>query len=108
MARGGSRPNAGRKPGASAEKTREVANRVAADGDITPLEVLVASMRAIYAQAVGGVTVDDGGKPVTPLQLYAMAAEVASKAAPFIHPRLSSVEMNANVTSHEAAIDDLA
>lgn len=107
MARGGARPNAGRKVGASAEKTREVANKIAADGDITPLEVMVASMRAIYAKAQSGIEVEDGSKTVTPLQLYAMAADVASKAAPFIHPKLSSIEMNANVTNHEAALDQL-
>jgi hypothetical protein len=108
MARGGVRPNAGRKPGAASEKTREAANRIAEDGEITPLEVMVASMRAIYAKAQAGVSVeDDAGKVVEPLQLYVLAADVASKAAPFIHPKLSSVEMNANVTNHEAALDQL-
>lgn len=109
MARGGSRPNAGRKPGASVEKTREVANKVAADGEVTPLEVMVESMRAIYEKAQAGVAVEDSetGKVTSPLQLYILAADVASKAAPFIHPKLSSVEMNANVTNHEAALDQL-
>lgn len=107
MARGGARPNAGRKPGASVEKTREVANKIAVDGDVTPLEVMVASMRAIYEKAQEGQVVDDGGRTLTPLALYAMAADVASKAAPFIHPKLSSVEMNANVTNHEADLEKL-
>jgi hypothetical protein len=105
MARGGARPNAGRKAGASSEKTREVANKVAADGDVTPLEVMVATMRAIYEKAVAGKDVEDveTGKVSSPLQLYVMAADVASKAAPFIHPKLSSVEMNANVTTRTLA-----
>lgn len=33
--------------------------------------------------------------------------EAAKAAAPYVHARLSSVEMNANVTNHEAALDDL-
>lgn len=107
MARGGVRPNAGRKPGASVEKTRAVANKVAADGDVTPLEVMVDSMRHFYALAKAGKAVPDGEKVLTPSQLYAMAADVANKAAPFIHPKLSSVEMNATVTNHEAALDEL-
>lgn len=108
MARGGTRPNAGRKPGASVEKTRAVANKVASDGDVTPLEVMVESMRHFYSLARTGEAVPDGEKVLTPSQLYAMAADVANKAAPFIHPKLSSVEMNANVTNHEASLDDLA
>lgn len=93
MARGGSRPNAGRKPGASVERTREVANRIAADGELTPLEVMVRSMRAIFDKASGGEAVEDGTRVMSPLQLYALAADVASKAAPFIHPKLAAVEM---------------
>ena len=107
MARGGPRPNAGRKPGASVEKTRAVANKVSTDGDVTPLEVMIESMRYFFALAKAGDAVADGEKVLTPSQLYVLAADAANKAAPFIHPKLSSVEMNANVTNHEAALDDL-
>lgn len=106
MARGGSRPNAGRKPGASVEKTREVANKVAADGEVTPLEVMVESMRAIFDKARAGENVSEGERTLTPLQLYVMAADVASKAAPFIHPKLSNIE--ASLTGKDGGPVDMS
>jgi hypothetical protein len=41
------------------------------------------------------------------IAMKAMRFEAAKAAAPYIHPKLSSVEMNANVTNHEAALDEL-
>lgn len=74
MARGGKRPNAGRKPGAVTTKTREIADRAAAEG-ITPLEVMLEAMRAHYEAN----RLDE-------------AAEKAKDAAPYIHARLAAVE----------------
>jgi hypothetical protein len=73
---GGRRPGAGRKPGSKSRKSREAADKLAASG-ITPLEIMVARMR------------DEpiNGKPVTDEQF-----EAAQAAAPYIHPRLSSVD----------------
>ena len=88
MARGGPRPNAGRKAGAATKKTKEIADRAAEEG-ITPLEYLLSVMRNEVNE-----------------QKDRMSAAVA--AAPFIHAKLSSVELNATVTTHEASLDDLA
>lgn len=69
--RGGARKGAGRKPGAATKKTREVADKAASEG-ITPLEYLLDVMRN-----------SGDGKA-------RMAAAMA--AAPYIHPKLASVE----------------
>lgn len=77
---GGSRSGAGRKRGAASKKTREVADKAIAKG-ITPLEVMLSAMR----QAYQANNLKD-------------AAGYAKDAAPYIHPRLSSVAMQANAT----------
>lgn len=71
---GGRRPGAGRKPGSTTAKTREIADKAAAEG-ITPLEYMLKLMR-------------DEEKP------EAVRLDAAKSAAPYIHPRLSSIEAN--------------
>lgn len=88
--RGGARKGAGRKPGSTTKKTREIADRAAQLG-ITPLEVMLEAMNSLR----------NSGE-------LEKAASIAKDAAPYMHPRLSAVEMNAKVTTHEAAIEDLA
>lgn len=94
MARGGPRPNsggkrpgAGRKKGAATKKTRKVANKIAADGEITPLQVMVEAMR--YHYAAGNLD---------------RAAELAKDAAPYLHPRLSSVQRQGTSEDHRLEI----
>jgi hypothetical protein len=77
--RGGRRPGAGRKPGAATHKTRDIADKAVADG-ITPLEVMLEAMKAL--RGAGDIE---------------KAASVAKDAAPYVHPKLSSIEMNAKV-----------
>ena len=85
---GGRRPGAGRKPGSAARKTREIADRAAEEG-ITPLEVMLKAMR-IHADA----------------ERWDDAASVAKDAAPYMHARLSSVDMQANVNmTQDDAVD---
>lgn len=87
---GGKRPGAGRKPGVATKKTRDIAERALADG-ITPLEVMLEAMR----MHVNAGRWDD-------------AAAVAKDAAPFVHPKLSSIEANVNAkVGHEDAISEL-
>lgn len=109
MTHGGPRKNAGRKPGASSEKTREVANRIAADGSITPLEVMIDSMRFFYDKAVTARKSRSPDKAEQIAELYARAADVASKAAPFIHPKLSNIEasIKGDFTLHNLTDDEL-
>jgi hypothetical protein len=71
---GGARPGAGRKKGGLTGRTREVAEKIAARGK-TPLEVMITIMRRAERKK------DD-----------AMALDAAKAAAPYMHPRLASVE----------------
>ena len=78
MPRGGRRDGAGRKKGSRTrrtEKTTEIAEKAAGEGPL-PLEVMLKAMRA--ADARGDL---------------AAAAAFAKDAAPYLHPRLQSVEV---------------
>jgi hypothetical protein len=79
MAHGGARNGAGRKPGSTTTKTRDIADKAATEG-VTPLEFMLAVMRDEFAERNERL-------------------DMAKAAAPYIHPRLSSVEakVDANV-----------
>lgn len=72
MAHGGKRPGSGRKAGAATTRTREIANAIA-EG-LTPLEYLTSVYRDL--------SVDE-----------AKRIDAAKAAAPYVHAKLSSVEM---------------
>jgi hypothetical protein len=117
MTRGGKRGGAGRPKGAVGaltKRTREVAERAAQDG-ITPLEVMLANMRhfiqvAADAEAtLEGLTAEEFSEQQadkTPEEqfkfllaevkktagLRELAQGAARDAAPYMHPRLASVE----------------
>lgn len=86
--KGGARPGAGRKRGTPNRKTAETVKAVEQSG-LTPLEYMLSVMR------------DVANEPRDRLS-------AAEKAAPYVHAKLSSIELNANVTTHEASLDDLA
>lgn len=88
MAKGGARPGAGRKKGSLNRKTTEVANRLIESGGITPLEVMLEAMRDHYENK----RLDE-------------AAAIAKDAAPYIHPRLSSVEYKQKERDLDALTD---
>lgn len=69
---GGKRPGAGRKPGSVTTKTREIAEAAIGEG-VTPLEFMLRHMR-------------DESAPI------AERLDMAKAAAPYIHPKLSSIE----------------
>lgn len=71
MARGGKREGAGRKPGSANTRTREIADAIS-EG-LTPLEYLTSIYRDPDADA-------------------ARRIDAAKAAAPYVHPRLNSVE----------------
>lgn len=73
MPRGGKREGAGRKAGSATAKTREVANAAAVAG-LTPLDYMLTVLRNEAA-------------------LPAERMWAAEKAAPYIHPKLSSAEV---------------
>jgi hypothetical protein len=70
--RGGARPGAGRKPGSATRKTREIADRAAAEG-LTPLEYMLEVMR---------------NANLDPRERLSAAVS----AAPYVHPKLASIE----------------
>jgi len=96
--KGGSRPGAGRKKGEPNKRTAEVQRAVEESG-VTPLEFMLGIMR----KADLGPDVD----PAVAIAHQAMRFEAAKAAAPYVHAKLSSVELTATVTNHEAALDEL-
>jgi len=79
---GGARPGAGRKPGSANVRTREIADRAAAEG-LTPLEYLVELMRKPYPE---------NATPEVMAAYDSMRMDAAKAAAPYMHPRLGNVD----------------
>lgn len=74
MARGGKRIGAGRPKGAATKRSREIADRAAKEG-LTPLEVMLTAMRKHAKE-----------------ERWDEAASIAKDAAPYMHPRLASMQ----------------
>jgi hypothetical protein len=83
MPRGGKRSGAGRKKGSLSKKTRAIAVRAAEEG-ITPIEVMIKTMRSAWARA------SRNGDTVTSFKDALIAVAIAEKAAPYVHPRLAA------------------
>lgn len=84
---GGARPGAGRKPGTPNKKNAALIAEVEKTGE-TPLQFMLRIMR-------------DPRKP------WADRMDMAKSAAPYVHAKLSSIEMSADVTTHETALEQL-
>jgi len=87
--RGGRRPGAGRKTGSATRKTREIADKAAEEG-ITPLEFMLKIMRHPLPNPHAPQSLEDA---------IDLRFEAAKAAAPYVHPKLSAIEMNAKVTT---------
>ena len=85
---GGARPGAGRKPGAPNKRTAALV-KAAEAGGVMPLEYMLSVMRN---------TNEDPD----------VRLDAAKASAPYVHAKLASIEVNANITQHEASLDDLA
>lgn len=86
MARGGKRENAGRKPGVPNTKTQEQVKAIEESG-LTPLEYMLRVLR------------DEG-------QELGVRLDAANKAAPYVHAKLSNIEMRAEVTNRYEEMSD--
>lgn len=90
----GSKPGerrGGRKAGTPNKRTqvmREIADKALSDG-VTPLEVMLTTMRDLWKDAVPQV---EGARPNMAKAMQAVM--IAEKAAPYVHPKLSSVDAN--------------
>lgn len=103
MARGGARPGAGRKAGtvsAATRRRKEIAEAALEEG-VAPLTVMLDTMRALWKQATNA----EG--EVTNMGKAMQANIVAKDAAPYIHPRLTSVtaQVDAHVTTPKSLND---
>ncbi len=89
-------PGSGRKKGTKNAKTlarKEIAEKALSKG-VTPLEVMLGAMRAMWARA-------KRSKEAEAKATYqAKASEIAKDAAPYVHPRLTAVEMSGDMTLH--------
>lgn len=83
MPRGGKRQGAGRKAGSANTKTRDIADKAVEEG-ITPLEYMLQIMR--------DESLPENADPAQVIAMKAMRFEAAKAAAPYIHPKLSSVD----------------
>ena len=72
MPRGGKRAGAGRKPGSTTKKTKEIADKAIESG-LTPLEYLLSEMRDTTLEREKRL-------------------DAAKAAAPYVHPRLNAVD----------------
>ena len=89
MPRGGRRPGAGRKPGVPNKKKSVVSVRALVSG-MTPLDVLLSSMRQLYED-----------------KDYPNAALVAARAAPYVHQKFTATEALAKPHPEQMFQDDL-
>ena len=85
---GGKRPGAGQPPGPIIKRSRKAANDLSRDESaITPLEVMVLTMREMW------------GDGTIPLDQKKEACAIAEKCAPYLHPRLASTQVTADINS---------
>ena len=75
--RGGARSGAGRPVGSKNQRSAEVA-RKAVEAGMTPIEVMLTAMRDLW---------DEGTS-----EAKREAARIAKDAAPYVHPRLASID----------------
>lgn len=75
MAHGGVRTGAGRKAGSVNKRTRDIADAIIEDGDLTPLEFLTKVYR-------------DVGEEMS------RRVDAAKAAAQYVHPKLANVDAN--------------
>jgi hypothetical protein len=101
---GGARKGSGRKVGAATKKTREIADRLAASDEISPLEYMLETLREtpdklrkMYADG----DIDTVEYTLRLQELTKRRDKAAVDACPFLHPRLSAITADVNTNSHD-------
>ena len=107
---GGARKGSGRKVGAATKKTREIADKLAESGELTPLEYMLETLRQtpekLRAQFKSG-EITEIEFAIAIKKLDDSRYQAARDAAPYIHPRLSSVEAKVKSTGHEEWLEEI-
>ena len=95
---GGKRPGAGRPKGTRNKRTLENM-ALAQQTGITPLELMLKNMRKPLPR---------GSTPEQKLAHAAFIQQAARDAAPYVHARLSAVQVSGGLKlNHESALDEL-
>ena len=97
MARGGKRVGAGRKPGSTTKKTREIAERAVQSG-MTPLDFMLMMLR--------GDKISQGKGKAAYQPTIEDRKWAAAQSAAYVHPRLSSVEVERKYTRDLGDLSD--
>lgn len=111
---GGKQPGAGRPKGAKNTRTQELVARAAEEG-IMPIEVMLNDMRYFYNLGENKMRLaeqePDGKKQAKhfrgALELKTIARDCARDAAPYIHPKLASLQGKVEVINTEAKLAEL-
>ena len=107
---GGARKGAGRPPGAATKRSEKIANRLAQECKKTPLEHMLDVLNEDPADLRKQFTNEEITEAEYLLLLKDMIQRkdwAAQQAAPYIHPRLASIERNDGKDRHEDFLDDL-
>jgi hypothetical protein len=106
--RGGVRKGSGRKVGQATTRTREIADKLMSSDEQSPLEFLLEIMRTtpekLQAKHKAG-DLDTEQYLVALGDLQRRRESAASQAAPFCHPRLSSIEASVGLKGHDRFVD---
>lgn len=112
---GGARPGAGRPKSALMIRTAALAAQYMEEG-VTPLDILMGDMRFYHGLATTELQKIQGVQFLTEEQerifkaahaYKSTAREYARDAAPYIHPKLASVESKIQVSNVEAELSEL-
>jgi hypothetical protein len=112
--RGGKQPGAGRPVGSINKKTQELILKATQEG-ISPIEVLLNDMRFFYNlgedKMLQAQQTEDGKKQANHFRAACSLKEIARgcarDAAPYIHPKLASLQANVNIHNVEAELAEL-
>jgi len=97
--RGGRRPGAGRKRN-SPNKASAARERAVAASGMTPLDTMLKAMRVLLALA------DETANDKKQFEHYIRAASaVAKDVAPYVHPRLSTVEQSTSARPDKIVVE---
>ena len=106
---GGARKGSGRKLGAATKKTREIADKLAADGGLLPLGWMLSvlretpdKLRRMYADG----EIDTVEYTIRLQELTRRRDKAAVDACSYIHPRLSAITASVTTPAHEKFVKE--